>query len=198
MELTNLKIELIDQRTVKITLNEDDLDEMALSFHDMEESGVCTRQTVLGLISKIKDETSLDLTGSKLFIEAFPDANGGCVLYVNLIDRARGKIQNSKPETPFNTPLVFRFDGLTPLLDSCERLFAQYSHLVRKSSLFLLDQSYYLAICSYLKADEKLTHLLSEYGRFFGKGEIKLSFLKEHAACIVEDTAVETLADYAC
>ena len=69
----------------------------ALSFHDMEESGVCTRQTVLGLISKIKDETSLDLTGSKLFIEAFPDANGGCVLYVNLIDRARGK--NPKQQT---------------------------------------------------------------------------------------------------
>lgn len=198
MELNTLKIELVDQKTVKITLNEDDLDEMALSFQACDGSTNETKRAVLSLITKIKDETELDLTGGKLFIEAFPDANGGCVLYVNVIDRGRGSLRCKKTSVEFNTPLIFRFDTLQGLLDACGRLFSQYSHLIRKSSLYLLDQTYYLSVCSFLKTDEKLIKLLGEYGRFFGKGDIKNSFIKEHAKCIIEDAAVETLVDYVC
>ncbi len=198
MELNALKIELVDQKTVKITLDENDLNEMALSFHDEASATFETKRAVLNLISKIKDETELDLTGGKLFIEAFPDANGGCVLYVNVIDRSRGSLHAQKASVGFNSPLIFRFKELKSLLAACKRLFHQYSHLIRKSSLYLLDEEYFLILYSYLRTDEKLIKLLSEYGKYFGKGEIKLSFMNEHARCIVEDAAVETLVDYVC
>lgn len=193
-----MKIELVDQKTVKITLDENDLDEMALSFDLSDDVSSETKRAVLGLITKIKEETELDLTGGRLFIEAFPDVNGGCVLYVNVIDRTRGGLRAKKQESEFNSPLIFRFADLPNLLNACERLFGQYSHLIRKSSLYLLDQEYYLTICSYLKTDEKLIKLLGEYSRYFGKGDIRLSFIKEHARCIIEDAAVETLVDYVC
>ncbi len=198
LELNTLKIELVDQRTVKITLNEDDLDEMALSFQACDGSTSETKRAVLSLITKIKEETKLDLNGGKLFIEAFPDANGGCVLYVNVIDRGASVLRSKRTNIEFNTPLIFRFEGLPCLLDACKRLFHQYSHLIRKSSLYLLDQTYYLTICSFLRTDEKLIKLLGEYGRYFGKGDVKVSFIKEHAKCIIEDAAVETLVDYVC
>ena len=98
----------------------------------------------------------------------------------------------------FNSPLIFRFIDLKSLLGACERLFGQYSHLIRKSSLYLLDQEYFLTLYSYLRTDDKLIKLLSEYGKYFGKGEVKLSFIEEHARCIIEDAAVETLVDYVC
>ena len=198
MELNTLKIELVDQKTVKITLDENDLDEMALSFHDTEGAPLETKRAVLSLISKIKEETELDLTGGKLFIEAFPDANGGCVLYVNVIDRGHGGLHTQKTNLEFNSPLMFRFKDLSSLLGASERLFTQYSHLIRKSSLYLLDQEYFLALHSFLKTDDKLIKLLSEYGHYFGKGDIKLSFIKEHARPLIEDAAVETLVDYVC
>ncbi len=198
MELNALKIELVDQKTVKITLDENDLDEMSLSFHDTDGAASETKRAVRGLITKIKEETELDLTGGKLFIEAFPDVNGGCVLYVNVIDRNRGGLHSKKNSPGFNHPLIFRFKTLDSLLGACEHLFKQYSHLVRKSSLYLLDQEYFLTLCSYLRTDDKLVKLLSEYGQYFGKGEIRLSFIREHARCIIEDAAVETLVDYVC
>lgn len=198
MELNALKIELVDQKTVKITLDENDLDEMALSFHDEDGATSETKRAVLSLITKIKEETELDLTGGKLFIEAFPDANGGCVLYVNVIDRSRGGLYAKKTNMEFNSPLIFRFIDLKSLLGACERLFGQYSHLIRKSSLYLLDQEYFLTLYSYLRTDDKLIKLLSEYGKYFGKGDVKLSFIEEHARCIIEDAAVETLVDYVC
>ena len=49
-----------------------------------------------------------------------------------------------------------------------------------------------------LRTDEKLIKLLGEYGRYFGKGDVKVSFIKEHAKFIIEDAAVETLVDYVC
>ena len=97
-----------------------------------------------------------------------------------------------KASVGFNSPLIFRFKELKSLLAACKRLFHQYSHLIRKSSLYLLDEEYFLILYSYLRTDEKLIKLLSEYGKYFGKGEIKLSFMNEHARCIVEDAAVET------
>ena len=55
MELNTLKIELVDQKTVKITLDENDLDEMARSFHDTEGANLETKRAVLSLLSKIKE-----------------------------------------------------------------------------------------------------------------------------------------------
>ena len=90
MELNALKIELVDQKTVKITLDENDLDEMALSFHDEDGATSETKRAVLSLITKIKEETELDLTGGKLFIEAFPDLGFGEAL-MNRIEKAAYK-----------------------------------------------------------------------------------------------------------
>ena len=194
LELKFLKIELVDRKTVKITLDENDLDELALTFNAGDASTNDTKRAVACLISKIKEETELDLTGGKLFIEAFPDLNGGCILYVNVID---GTVPTGrkKADLAFGSPLIFCFEDLESLTGACRCLFGQYSHLIRKSSLFLLSDNYYLALCSYLKTDEKLIKLLCEYGRFFGKGETRLSFMKEHAKCIIEDAAIETLID---
>ena len=188
-----MKIELIDQKTVKIVLNESDLD--AFSFDKNESSVSGTKRLVLKLIGQIREETSLDLTGGKLFIEAFPDLNGGCILYVNIIERERKTVRTQRTEAGFGAPLLFRFDVLDHLIGGSTRLFSQYSHLIRKSSLYLLGKEYFLVLSSYLKADEKLIRLLGEYGRFFGKGEVRHAFLKEHARCLVEGTAVETLTE---
>ena len=198
MELNALKIELIDQKTVKITLNEADLDEMALSFHADGNASLKTKQAVWDLIAKIKEETALDLTGGKLFVEAFPDANGGCVLYVNVIEQRSSAPKAARDPAGLNTPILFRFPSLADLTEACARLFRQYSHLVRKSSLYLLGQDYYFVLYSYLRTDEKLIRFLNEYGRYAGKGAVRLSYLREHARCLIEDAALEILVDSVC
>ena len=60
-----------------------------------------TKRAVLSLITKIEEETKLDLNGGKLFIEAFPDANGGCVLYVNVIDRGASVLRSKRTNIEF-------------------------------------------------------------------------------------------------
>lgn len=193
-----MKIELVDRKTAKITLTEKDLDAMSISYEDMDYKNPETKRAILELIERVKEETGLDCSCSKLFIEAYPAIYGGCVLYINLLEKGKNAVVSKKAIPDFHSPIIFCFDDVNALLHASENLFRQYNHLVHKSSLYLMAERYYLIISSYLKLDDKLMKFLGEYGSFFGRGDLKISILKEHGKLLIDETAVETLVDLVC
>ena len=193
-----MKIEQIDQQTIKVVLTPRDMDSFDITYEEMDYKDPNTKRVILELLHQIKKETSMDFNGGKLFVEAFPYLDGGCVLYICTIPvsaETTPKTRQTQKPAVFNTPLVFAFRELEPLADACKHLFLQYNHIILKSALYLYEHQYRLLVYSYIKLDDKLIGLVSEYGRFIGKGSIQASLVKEHAKCLLESNAIETISE---
>lgn len=188
-----LKIEPLDDKTVKVVLSKNDMEGYRLTYEEMDYNNPDTRRVILRLIEQIKKEVAIDLSQGKLFIEAFPYADGGCILYVNVLDVEKAGTPPGKHRTSFDTPLIFAFDNLDSLAALSGRLNRRYSHVILKNSLYYMEGSYYLMIYTYFKMDSQITHLLNEYGRFAGKGAVRSSFIQEHAKELLKADASQTI-----
>ena len=193
-----MRIEQIDRQTIKVVLNQTDMDSFDITYEEMDYKDPNTKRVLLELIRRIKEETDMDFNSGKLFVEAFPYSDGGCVLYICTIPVSAESTPQNRPaqkRAVFNTPLVFEFDGLEALGSACKHLFLQYNHIILKSALYLYGQAYRLLIYSYFKLDNKLIAMVSEYGRYIGKGGIQSAIVREHAKCLLEANAVETISE---
>lgn len=188
--VTALKIELLDDKTVKIVLTKPDMEAFSLTYDDMDYQNANTKRVILKLIDEVKKQSALDLSSGKLFIEAFPYADGGCILYVNILEAAASPI---KRKTSFDTPLIFRFDRLDDLVSLSARLNDRYGHIILKNSLYLQEKQYILFLYTYFKMDRQILHLLNEYGSYLGKGAIAASLVREHSKELIKNDAIQTL-----
>lgn len=188
-----MHIEPLDRKTIKIVLSQNDMREMSVTYEQMDYNRPETKTMVLHLLEEVRKKTKLDFTAGKLFIEAFPSRDGGCILYLNLL---REKLQNTTTEKEFMAPILFTLPNVKQLRQTCKKLFLHYHHLISKSSLYFWEEKYVLILYSYYKLDKKMIALIKEHGIFFGKGEIKYCFIKEHGKLLIKDTAIETITKY--
>lgn len=193
--IAGMKIEPLDDKTVKVVLSKIDMDSFKLTYEEMDYKKPDTRRVILKLIDEIKKEVDIDLSQGKLFIEAFPYADGGCILYVNILEQAKSPSGAAKKNS-FDTPLIFVFDNLASLCAIASKLNKRYSHVILKNSLFLLEDRYYLLLYTYFKMDDQLTQILSEYGQFAGKGSVRSSLIKEHAKELIHSDALRVIEQY--
>lgn len=185
-----MKIEPLDDKTVKIVLTRPDMEAYCLTYEDMDYKNPDTKRVILHLIEEVKKQASIDLSSEKLFIEAFPYADGGCILYVNILE---GSSPAKKRKPGFDTPLVFAFDRLEDLVSLSARLNRQYGHIILKNALYLQENRYILLLYTYFKMDQQILHLLNEYGTFLGKGAITASLIREHSRELIQNNAIQTL-----
>ena len=193
-----MKIEPLDDKTVKVVLSRLDMESFQLTYEEMDYKSPETKRIILKLIDEIKKESDIDLTKGKLFIEAFPYADGGCILYVNVMEAPKKESAAKKYKTSFDTPLIYVFHDLDSLAALSERLNNRYGHVILKNSLYLYEGQYYLMIYTYFKLDSQISHLLNEYGVFFGKGSVASAFIREHAKELLRQDAIQTIEDYLC
>lgn len=191
-----MKIEMLENQTVKIVLSSSDMAGFNLTYDEMDYQSPATKRVIHGLIEKVKKELPIDLTNGRLFIEAFPYVDGGCILYVNIIDTAQKKAQAKSTKAGFSTPIIYRFSNLNDLSALAYRINQMYNHVILKSSLYLHEQKYYLLLYTYFKMDNHLSALLNEFGVLHGKGAVIASIIKEHSKEIISSNAIEILSEY--
>lgn len=190
-----LKIDLVDYKTVRVFLSPDDMRELSLEYETMDYSNDKTKRAVKTILHAVNAVLSLDLNSSKLFIEAFPGEEGdkSCILYISMLEKYKGSARRE-----LSTPIVFSLNDIDSLSAMSERIFRQYSHLVLKSSLYLMDEKYMLMIYTYSRLDKKLIALASEYAVIYGRGKIADSFIREHAHELIASNAIETVVENLC
>lgn len=189
-----LKIELLDDKTVKVLLSKVDMTAYNLSYEEMDYKNPQTKRIILKLIEEIKKEVKINLSTGKLFIEAFPYADGGCILYVNLLDAGKADALSQKKLKPgFDTPLIFVIDDLNYLGVLSNRLVTRYSHIILKSALYLWESNYYLLLYTYFKMDSEIIKLIGEYAKLYGKGNVQSAIVKEHAKELITNDAIAML-----
>lgn len=191
-----MKIEKIDEKTIRILLSAKDMEEYHITYEQMDYNDAATKRAILNIVQQIRQKSNIGIETGKLFVEAFPNEDGGCILYVNVIDPVTEEKFPCRERSSFDTPLVFEFDSIDFLTAACSRLWVHDSHLIIKTSLYLYEKKYRLLLYTYCRMEQKIIRLLQEYGHYLGKGAVLSAFVKEHAKPILTDRAVETVIEY--
>lgn len=189
-----MNISRINVNKLKIALNGDDMRSMRMSFDDLDYTNHKTKEAMIKLLDAAKEETGFDSGDAKLFIEVYPEDDGGCVIYFTALNDLSGGIAGSK--TGIYGPVVFEFSDLNILITVSCRLFDLYCHRIYKSSIYKLGEIYYLLIFPLDKIDSLAYSFVSEYGKKTGEGHILSAYIEEHGSCIVQDVALETMSSY--
>lgn len=192
--VTRLRMERFDDKTIKVVLTASDMVELELSYENLDYAMPETQKALSRIIRRVNAELSANLLASKLFVEAYPYADGGCILIINKISSAKQNEQTTRSKLGFDTPIIYRLKNISVLTAVTKRLASNHLHIITKSALYLLEGEYYLMLYTYCKMDSALTLILSEYGNFAGKGVLASAIIKEHSTEIIAINAIETLA----
>lgn len=188
-----MKIEQIDMVTIKIELSGNDMTELSITYDEMDYQSKPTRRAILEIMHRVQKKITLDIETNKLFIEAFPADDGGCVLLINLIEE-----NDRSYECPSvaEMPIVFGFSELDTLVKLCHRIPQRMLLLIKKSKLILYDSEYLLLLYTYRHREGKIAKLVQEYGEPLGNGMVINAFYHEHGKLLMEDNAIENLLKY--
>ncbi len=202
-----MKIEKISRSKVKIELSFYDLKANHISYKQLDCNDPDTKRFISLLVQNIRQKVDIDLSTSRLFIEAFEQPDGGCILYISSMPdrslsdpfRLQGETRprGQRYQSVFES-VVGEFDSIDAVSQLCLSLYSNYSHLVHKSHLYLYRNRYRLVVETMSRLDKKLEILFNEYGRFTGRGVVHKARTAEYGSLIVADCAVERLVEVLC
>ncbi len=181
-------IEVISSNTIKVILTEDDMSSYDVSFEKLDRSNPETKRLLIELISSIKAEKDVDLSSERLFVEAFPKDDGGCLLYLSMLGN-NVKIATDRM-TVYNT-LICKISSPQALMRICTKICEQYNYIIHNSELYYDNGVYQLILQIYKKTDRKLKNMLSEFCSISGTSELEASVIREHFNCIFPIDAIE-------
>lgn len=150
-----------------------------------------TRQFVVNLLYKLKKLSQIDISKSKIFIEAFQTEEEGCILYLNIVSE---KTINHILNTETKNPLIIQFKDMQSLRQMCKNPpFKKYINTIFKSELYYKNNNFILIIYSYYKHAKKLSACLFEHGTHIGFGELNKKLIEEHCNLVINNNAIEKI-----
>lgn len=186
-----MRIEQKDGGRVKITLDTEDMKKYDITFAELDYNRIDTKRIVWELLSKARAETGFEFYGGNLLVEAFPEPNGGCVLYFSTVNN--GKNGRLRLYRGLFGPYIFKFKNCTDMMNACYELKKVMGRHILKSELYEYEQCYFLALYSASKLDSSIRNVISEYGEAFGEGR-KITYIAEHGKLLASPNAIETIS----
>ena len=178
---------------LKIELSSLDMNELRISYDELDYTKPQTKKIVLELLNKAKCQTGFEVASKKLFIEVFPRDDGGCIFYISVMKES-DPAKKYKIKNILAKPMIFSFEDAEAMINACCRLNASGEHRIVKSILYAVEAGYCLVVYPLSRKDPKVRCVLTEYGNFLGEIECYDYFLLEHADLVLEEDAVETIA----
>ena len=179
----------LSRNTVKITLTGKDMKDYSLKNESLRARTAESKRSLTSFLKKFQSESSLfpDHKAERLFLEAFPSDDGGCILYVSTL----GTDILPQPETERKTTSLM---CSTRTLDETTHLCRSLTGKVRSSTLYRLEGRYCIIIKVSGSSAAQISHIISEYGRF-SDDPADIAYVTEHGSVICAASAVGRLAD---
>lgn len=182
-------IEQISKSTVKVILSCNDMCDYQMDFNRLESNSFETRNMIISLLTKIQQKVDIDFSSDNLFIEAFSANDGGCLMYISIIEDNECR-KTSKSD--FIT-ITTEFDNFNTMIILCRQLLNNEIGIFR-SQLYFKDDIFRLIIKADIKFEKKIYNFLLEYGEIIGTGDYPYSVTKEYYQSVEKDEAIEKLA----
>ena len=177
-----MKIQATGRRTVSIRLSGEELSGYGLTFAELEPGNRRMEQMMGELLSRVYEETGMDLFDHTLRMKAMP-METGCELTLSGLMARRGQLQNAGPA-------AVDFLEWKSLCRGAEALLSQGAF--RKSSVFQMRNGWRLLLWGE-DGNQAVPHLPG--GRYAGRGVLFQAAAVEFGEALRRGDALEWLAE---
>ncbi|MCL2108403.1 MAG: adaptor protein MecA [Oscillospiraceae bacterium] len=225
-----MQIDILSSNTLKLTLSRLDMFDLDIKYESLSGKNPETKRLLAHVLKKIRldqlDKTDhrnqklgFDFTCERIFVEAFPRPDGGCMLYVSSLEAEGGNgkkkqrvtrenetgynpISFTETVTPKREPqknaVIFETECLTSLGGVCRGLAKQreWNRLNVDTALYkgINNSKYRLIIRSENSKHPLIAGIIREYGEIL-RGERELYHTKEYFNEVIEEEAAERLSE---
>ena len=173
-----MNIHLIDKNKFIAELSDKDMNDLDITYEEMDYSNIETRRVIWLVIDKIRETSGCDIDPSgNLLIEAVADSEGGCVLCFTVTEKRRAVPQHKAPVLKKNRGgAVYEFESMDSLLDMIKTV--GYKNLSGKCRVFKSDGHVRLIMSRLPGLNEKKS--IEEFGQFIGQDDYLTALTAEH------------------
>ncbi len=179
-----MKYDSISRDTVKITLSEADMREYSLCTEAIELRTAEARRSLSKMLRKMK--LFPGYKPDRLFLEAFPASDGGCVLYVS------GLYEENQAESTCESAIMCCLESLDDLAQLCYTI--ERAELQEKTCVYHGHGGYILVSLSEKDEYFALRHIFSEFGRV-STDISEISTVSEYAVPVCLNNACRIFAE---
>ena len=202
-----MRIEKISSNKIRIFITKEDLREWNIDFNSVTGNTPAAQDMFWAFMEQAEREVNFFVDDSQLIVEAMSDsANGLFMLVTKIADgekrvktERREQIRNKeyrirrKEKSPKAINFIYKFTDFGELVDATKQISPKF---LGKSKLYKFGVDFYLHII--LDENEPIVAIdatLIEYGRRILYHAISDGFLSEHGKILIENSAVEALAN---
>lgn len=173
----------LSANTVKITLTKQDMQSNALNAESIRSRTAESRRSLTRFLKRFQTESALfpEHSAERLFLEAFPSEDGGCVMYVSTLG---AEPEPSSPKKARSVRLMFAACDIGNVISLCGCV----SRRIQASSLYRLDGKYCLVIRLSPGEADAVSHIIEEFGDMYDD-ETDIARACEHGRLICRTNA---------
>ena len=189
-----LEIKFLNNNTIKLTLSNKDMKKYNITYEILNNNKII-KNLSLNLLLSIKKLIYVNPTRNNIFIESFKTKEKGCVIYLNTSS-------NSTKDEPKKTkrikikktiPIIATFKKKSHMHDFCNNILNLNENFKFKSELYSFNDEFVLIIFVPQEKKEESLALIKEFGKVYGKGNVKYSIIKEHCKPIFRKDSIENI-----
>lgn len=178
----------LSAHTVKITLTRQDMSDYSVRSEDIRARNSESKRSLTRFLERFRTESSLfpDRSADRLFLEAFPSEDGGCVMYVSTLG------VDPLPEGGKGRRTADLM-AVSDDLGDISRLSACISDKAAASALYRISGGWCLIFTADCADIPFLTRMIGEFGEF-SDDSVDISCAAEHGTLVCRENAVQTLS----
>jgi negative regulator of genetic competence, sporulation and motility len=186
-----LNIESTSKNTIIISLSNDDLQSLGITYEDMDYNTIETRRVIYTLLEEANKTLDKDIHPSgKMFIEAIPDPFGGCVLYFTVFQNDADKEEEKPTQMSFFNYLC-EFKNENNLIDASRAVLTSFRN--PPNSRLYSNGNNYRMVFKVVEDRPKFKAIICEYSDKIFESNLKIIQTTEHWDCICDENAVEKI-----
>ena len=185
-----LEIKLLNSKTIKLSLSIKDMKKYNITDEILQNDEELIKNLTLNLLENIKNSISAYSMNNKIFIESFKTKENGCLLYVSITQKSTNQKQE---KTTSITPIIAIFNTKRNMQHFCKNINTLYMNENLNSELYSFADKFILIIFVPDNEKKQFLSLIKEFGKIYGKGNVKYIIVKEHCKPIWKKNALENI-----
>ncbi|MBQ4103359.1 MAG: adaptor protein MecA [Clostridia bacterium] len=179
-----MKIEAISDEKILVALSDKDMDELGITYDEMDYSNIETRRVIWTILDEAKHSLGKPLdTEGKILIEVTPSDDGGCIMCFTAMPGADYKSRKKLVMKKEIEPLLFKALNEDSFLDTLKILDTK-NDLYKSFHIYLYRKNIYFVIYPEISKADKIAYILSDFGDvLFGDSEL-LSHIFEYGEAL--------------
>ena len=178
-----MKIESAGENSFYILLSDKDMNELGISFEELDYSNIETRRVIWTLLEEARNTLGRDIDPrSKMLIEV-SKGDRGCKIEFTLSKSGTGRFKIKK-ESPFINAFFNDFSNLCAFFEHCRP-----ENILESSEVYKYERGYALLLTAKTGYKTRLRLVISEYAVLLPDSQLFTFSLREHGKLIFRNSS---------